>query len=252
MRPQIIFVHGMWCRPSVWAQWQGAFEAAGYPCTAIALPGHAEGEADSAVENKSVNDYVEAVAREVAQHDRPLVIGHSMGGFIAQKLASHGILRAAVLVNSATPAPVFPLRPQMLPYTTRPFLTWGLWRKSFRLQRWEADYLVFNMMPETERVRLFGDMIAESGRAAYQLGFGSLNLAGSNRVDREAIKCPMLCLAGAQDHIIPIGASRGMAAWYGEKFDYREYPGHGHWMLGEAGWRERVAEILAWLEPLNA
>jgi pimeloyl-ACP methyl ester carboxylesterase len=252
MRPQIIFVHGMWCRPSVWAQWQGEFEAADYPCTSIALPGHAEGDPDSALENKGIDDYVDAVAKIAAQFERPVVVGHSMGGFIAQKLASRGILRAAVLVNSATPAPVFPLRAKMLPFTTRPFLTWGLWRKSFRILRREADYLVFNKMPETGRAELFGQLIAESGRVAYQLGFGPLNLAGSNRVDRDAINCPMLFLAGAQDNIIPVGASRSMAAWYGKRLDYREYSEHGHWMLDEPGWKDRVADSLAWLEPVCA
>ncbi len=252
MRPQIIFVHGMWGRPLIWAQWRQEFEAAGYPCTAIALPGHADGDSDSALEKLGLADYVDAVAKVVAQFDRPVLIGHSMGGFIAQKIASRASLRAAVLVNSAAPAPIFPLRLVTLPGTARSFSTWGLWRKAFRLLRWEVDYLIFNVTPKEERAALFAQMIAESGRAAYQLGFGPLNLAGSNRVDRDAIKCPLLSLAGARDRIVPAGVSRSMAAWYGQRIDYREYPEHGHWMLGEPGWQSRVAEILAWLEPVCA
>jgi hypothetical protein len=62
----------------------------------------------------------------------------------------------------------------------------------------------------------------------------------------------MLALSGARDRIVPVGASRGMAAWYGKQIDYREYPEHAHWMLGEPGWQARVAEALAWLEGVGA
>jgi pimeloyl-ACP methyl ester carboxylesterase len=251
MKPQVLFIHGMWSRPWVWTQWREQFEAAGYSCTAIALPGHAEGEADSALENKGLADYVDAVMRTAVQFERPILIGHSMGGWIAQQVASRMSLSAAVLVNSAAPAPIFPLRPVTLPGTFRTFATWALWRKAFRLSRWEADYLIFTALPEEEKAACFAGLIAESGRVAYQLGFGSLNLAGSNRVNRDKIACPMLALSGARDRLVPVGASRRMSAWYGERLDYREYPEHAHWMLGEPGWQARAAETLAWLEGLG-
>lgn len=238
----------MWCAPRVWASWQSRFEQAGYDCTALTLPGHEAGAADGQLERKGLGDYVSTVVAAAAQAVRPVLVGHSMGGLIAQLAASQLQLTAAVLVNSAAPAPVFPLRPVMLPGLVRHFARWGLWRKAFRLSPREARHLLFNGMPAAEQVGLHAMLGAESGRVAYQLGFGALNLAGSNRVDRDAITCPMLALAGAQDHIVPVAVSRSMAVWYAGALEYREYAQHAHWMLGEPGWQQRADEVLTWLQ----
>ena len=125
-----------------------------------------------------------------------------------------------------------------------------LWFSTFRLSRWEADYLIFNGLSKAERPAYYARLCTESGRLAYQVGFGSLNLSCFNGVKREAIGCPMLALAGVRDHIIPISVSRRMAAWYGQRLDYREFPQHTHWMLMEAGAEQRADEVIAWVRQV--
>jgi pimeloyl-ACP methyl ester carboxylesterase len=247
MAAQIFFIHGMWSRPWVWDRWKRHFERAGYPCTAVTLPGHDEGQNDDGLCGLGIADYVEAVTKEAARFDRPILIGHSMGGLIAQKVAAQTPVSALVLVNSAAPGQIFPLRPGMLPGLTRHFSCWGLWRKSFRLSRWEADYLVLNGIPKPQRAQMYQQMIAESGRVAYELGFGRLNWTGSNRVDVSAIVCPVLALAGVRDRIIPIAVSRRLARLDGPKAAYLEFKQHAHWMLEEPGADERAHDVLGWL-----
>ncbi len=247
-KPQVFFVHGMWSQAGVWSHWKPRFEAKGYTCTALTLPGHAKGAAEASLCGLGIAQHTDSVVQALRPWPKPIVVGHSMGGLIAQQVAALVPLTAAVLVNSAAPAPVFALRPVMLPGLARHFARWALWRKSFRLAPWEAQHLLFNALPAAQQAEQQSALQAESGRVAYQLGFGALNLAGSNRVARERIRCPLLALAGGQDHIIPIGVSRAMAAWYGNQLDYREHPQHAHWMLGEPGWRARVDEVLNWLE----
>jgi pimeloyl-ACP methyl ester carboxylesterase len=247
MRPAILFVHGMWSQPWVWDDWKKRFEDSGYTCIALTLPAHHQGAGDQALERRGLAEYAAAVELAARQHDRPVLVGHSLGGLIVQQVATRLRLSAAVLINSAVPAPIFPQRPIMLPGLARHFMRWGLWRKSFRLSRWEARHLLFNAMPKDEQDACYRRLIAESGRIAYQVGFGALNVTGSNRVQRDEIHCPMLALSGARDHIIPIGASRRMAAWYGDRLDYREHARHAHWMLGEAGWEDRADEVLEWM-----
>lgn len=91
------------------------------------------------------------------------------------------------------------------------------------------------------------DMRAESGRVLWQISYGSLNLAGSNRVAKDKIRRPILSLVGCQDRAVPVGVARAMAHWYGPKLQHREYADHAHWMLGEVGWEQRVNEVNAWL-----
>lgn len=247
VKPDIVFIHGMWSRPTVWAPWVSFFHRLGYNCHAIELPGHEAQASDSLLRGKSLQHYVDAVAALAMRLQRPVLIGHSLGGLIGQLVAQQVEVAGLVMVNSAAPGQVFPLRPSMLPGLVRHFSQWGLWRKAFRLSRWEANYLVFNRVAVAERASLYDLLIAESGRVAYEVGFGRLNPSQSNCVRKERIACPMLALAGGRDRIIPRSVSRGTARWYGAQLEYREYPDNGHWLLGETGWSQRALEVAEWI-----
>jgi pimeloyl-ACP methyl ester carboxylesterase len=244
-----VFVHGMWSQPWVWQDWVACFEQAGYVCNAVTLPGHEAGARPGAADGLGIGEYVAAVEKVLRELPEPAVlVGHSMGGMIAQQLAARVPVATVVLINSAAPAPVFPLRPVMLPGVIRHFLRPNLYSRSFLPSRWEAGHLFLNGLPESQRDAMRARLIPESGRALYQLGFGALNFARSNRVERDDITAPMLALSGVRDHIIPIGVSRAMARWYGpQRLEFREYREHAHWMLAEPGWERRVDEVLQWL-----
>jgi pimeloyl-ACP methyl ester carboxylesterase len=248
MRPQAIFIHGMWSRAGVWDRWARAFETAGYPCTVVALPGHGEAQTDLDVAGLGIQAYADAVAAVAADFERPILIGHSMGGLIAQLVATRTPIAAAVLINSAAPAPVFPFRPKMLPGLARHFAKWRLWRKAFRLNAWEAQYLLLNGLAPVEGSAIGAALVGESGRVAYELGFGSLNWTKSNYVDRARVECPLLALAGGRDRIVPIDVSRSMSKYYGNAMTFREYPDRAHWLLGEPQFESRIEEALTWLD----
>ena len=247
MRAGVVFVHGMWSQRGVWDAWLPAFVERGYECDAVTLPGHHGAAHDAEVAGVGFAECVDTVAKAAARFDRPILIGHSMGGLIVQQLATRLSLRAAVLINSAAPRAVFPLRPKMLPGLARHFLRWGLWNGVLCLSRREADYLLYSGLGPSERERLFASTVGESGRIAYQLGFGRLGWSQVHEVDPSRIRCPMLLLAGRRDRMIPVGVSRAVARFYGAKLTYREFPDNAHWLLGEAGYGERIGDVLTWL-----
>jgi alpha-beta hydrolase superfamily lysophospholipase len=251
----------MWSRPWVWDPWRDLLVAAGYTCQAITLPGHEAlpGEpAPAGLGQLSIQDYVAAVQKVVESSPTPpILIGHSMGGLIAQMVAAQaGVasrfkVAAVVGVNSAAPGAVFPLRPVTLPGTLRHFANPLLWRLPFRLNSWEARYLLFNAFDPVAADEMASQIVFESGRVAWQIGFGPLNLAGSNRVDKSQITAPLLLLAGEKDRIVPIGASRAVARWYGSQAVCREYPQHAHWLLGEPAFEAAVQDVLNWFETFE-
>ncbi len=262
-KPTVIFIHGMWSRAWMWENWQRIFRAAGYPYQAVTLPGH-EAEPDepppATLRGLGINDYVDTVLATVRKcPEPPILIGHSMGGLIAQMVAAKvgagvGVrvgdqtrVAAVVGVNSAAPGAVFPLRSVTLPGTLRHFANPLLYFSAFRLNPWEATYLLFNEFDALTAQKMTEKVVHESGRVAWQIGFGPLNLFGSNRVSKSKIKAPMLFVAGELDRIVPVGTSRATAAWYGAQATYREYPDHAHWLLGEPGFEVAVKDVLAWL-----
>lgn len=255
-KPPVVFIHGLWSQPGVWANWESVLRDAGYPCFAIRLPGH-RADADRAALKRlgktRLHDYIET-ARAVVDSlpEPPIVIGHSLGGLIAQILAANVPLAAAVLVNTAAPGAVFPLRPKSLPGLVRHFIKPGLWARAFELSPAEASYLLFNAVPEAEREPLIAGLVPESGHVAYEIAFGRLNINRTNEVDKTTIECPMLAIAGQKDRIVPITVSRKTSEWYGDALTYWEYPDHAHWLLSEPGWEGIVDRTLKWLDQALA
>ena len=89
-RQPVVFVHGLWLLASSWDEWRARFEAEGYAVVAVDWPDdptsvdaaldHPEAFAGKGV--LEVADHIEEVVRALDR--KPIVIGHSFGGLIAQ------------------------------------------------------------------------------------------------------------------------------------------------------------------------
>lgn len=251
MNKTVILIHGMWSQAAVWNPWIPALQNAGFNTLALNLPGHEPGASPTAMKGLGLADYVAHVVQAAQGHSDVVLVGHSMGGLIAQQAAVQLQPKALVLVSSAVPAPIFPLRLNTLLGTLRSFSRPELYWSTLALTQWEANYLLYNKVPEHERTAQYNSLIRESGRAAYQLAFGGLNLAGSNRVDWAAITCPVLYLAGKHDRIVPASAAQALAKRVGNipgsRFELHVFEEHAHMMMVEESSRKRVDEILSWL-----
>ncbi len=90
-------IHGMWCGPWIWDNYRRVFEAEGYHCVTTTLPYHAmdpRGVPDPRLGTASLLDYAEALEQEVKQLGaKPILMGHSMGGLLAQILGTRMAFR---------------------------------------------------------------------------------------------------------------------------------------------------------------
>lgn len=248
-RPPLVMIHGMWSQSWVWDGFRQPFEQAGYPVHAPTLRHHEQATPAPALGTTSLRDYVDDLTRLIgALPAKPVLIGHSMGGLLAQLLAARGLARAAILLCSAAPRGVVPVRPVMLPATTRMFLQPGFWKRPIRLWPWEARYAVFNRVSRVEADDLIARMVWESGRAAAEIVFAMAQPGGPATLDYHANGTPLLSLAGSDDRIVPAGVCRANARRYGPRCEYREYPGYAHWLLGEPGWERLADDCLRWLD----
>ena len=108
MADTIFMIHGMWGGPWYWEKYRGVFESQGYRCVATTLPYHDMdpfGSPDPRLGTIGLLGYAQALEQEVRRLGaKPILMGHSMGGLLAQMLGARGLARALVLLSPAPAA----------------------------------------------------------------------------------------------------------------------------------------------------
>src|SRR5438034_1186458 len=103
----VVFIHGLWVLPSSWANWVDFFAQAGYAPLTPDWPDDPETVAEA---RANPNVLAKKTLKQVADHDseiisalkkKPVVIGHSTGGLVAQMLAGRGLSAATVAIDPA-------------------------------------------------------------------------------------------------------------------------------------------------------
>lgn len=251
MGETVVMIHGMWGGPWYWANYRDMFESAGYRCVAITLPYHDMDPHDvpnPRLGRASLLDYAEAIEQEIRQLGvKPILMGHSMGGLLAQMLGARGLAKALVLLTPASPAGIVALTPSVIRSFRSIITCWGFWRKPTRQTFAEAAYSMLHMLPKPEQKDLYDRFVYESGRATFEIGCWPFDPRTAARVDESMVTCPVLVVAGARDRITPVSVVRQVANKYRVVATYREFDDHAHWVVGEPGWEEVAQYVFAWL-----
>jgi esterase/lipase len=238
-KPPILFLHGVFGRPSLLQPWTRLLESAGYVVHVPTLPGR-EPTDDAVLANTGIEDCF-AVALDA--YDRigepAIVIGHSMGGLLTQKIAAAREPRAAVLLASVTPGilwtqlrslpHLFPLMPKIL--AGKPFLP------SARTMR----EVPLNTLPATEQEALIPELVHDSGRVFRELSMG----AASTKVTASQVTCPVLVVSAGSDRNVAPWISRRIAKRYGA--EHQNHPGKPHWIIAESAIDDVAPPVLEWL-----
>jgi pimeloyl-ACP methyl ester carboxylesterase len=249
----IFMIHGMWAGSWCWENYQGFFEDRGYHCVTTNLRFHdvdPRDAPDPRLGTTSLLDYAADLEEEIRRlRAEPILMGHSMGGLLAQILGSRGLGKALVLL---TPPPPFGNAALLKPSVVKSFwsvqTTWGFWRKPGRQTFAEAAYSMLHLLPTDEQREAYDRFVYESGRAASEIGYWFLDANRAAKVDVSGVSCPVLFVAGAEDRIVPPSLVRWAAGRYGSRSTYRAFEGHAHWVVAEPGWQEIAQYVADWLE----
>ncbi len=251
MAETIVMIHGMWGTGSYWENFKGFFEGKGYRCVVPALRFHdmdPNGVPDPKLGTTSLLDYAEDLEKLIRElHVAPILMGHSMGGLLAQILGSRRQGKALVLLTPASPHGIIALKPSVIKSFRSALTRWGFWRKPFRLTFAEAEYSMLNLMPSESRKSIYDQFVYESGRAAFEIGFWLFDSKGAAKVDESKVACPVLIIGGEEDRITPVSVTRKIVKKYKEVSTYKEFSGHSHWVIGEPGWEQIAEYIEKWL-----
>ena len=233
MSETLVCIHGMWSKPSVWDSFKQQMQSQGHTVHCPALPYHESLEAQqgSAIGEVSLQRYIDFVLEYVQSLEQPItLVGHSMGGMIAQSVAARVALKRLILLNPAAPAKVMAFRPSVLRLFFFHLTKWGFWRKPVKLSWEEARWGVYNHVPEKDALRHYADQVPESGRAAAQIAFWFLDPQRTTVVDFKRVSCPVLVVGAEHDRIVPASVCRAIAGRY-PSARYYEVKGFGHWTL---------------------
>ncbi len=251
MKKTILFIHGMWGGDWYFEPFGAYFHERGYNCETTNLRYHKispDEDPPDGLGNTSILDYVSDLERLIGTFDeKPVVIGHSMGGLLTQKLAAKGLAEAAVLLCPASPAGIMAMRPSVIKSFRSTLLRWKFWSRPHRPTFEEAVYSMLHLLPPEQQKETYERFVYESGRAAWEIGMWWMDKKRATAVDEREINVPLLVIGSSEDRITPVSVVRKVAKKYGEKATYKEFPGHAHWIMQEPGWEEVAGYIYNWL-----
>ncbi|MEQ9363930.1 MAG: alpha/beta fold hydrolase [Leptospirales bacterium] len=257
----IVLIHGLYLTPRSWDHWKKFFQGRGYTVHAPAYPRFDQDPAamraahpDPAVAALSMKDSKASLRAFIEDlPEKPILIGHSMGGLHAQIFLSEGLAAGAVVLDSAPPygivSPLTAARhgldfmranwPIVSPFAgdDEPIL----------LSEEEFAWAFTNRVPRAEQREIYDEHYVPASR---RLARDALN-ADIARVDFDRPRGPLLLISGAEDRIIPPSITRLNYAEYDESAgltEYKEFAGRGHYIAGQAGWEEVAEFTLAWID----
>ena len=236
--PPILLIPGILGGAWYFERYQEFFAGRGYPTYAVNLRGRPGSRPVRDLGAVTMEDFVRDALDVTRALGRPIIIGHSMGGLIAQRLAEEGVSDTVVLLAPAPPNGIPVATPRLMLKQLKHLGTL-LRSKPLRSSRADADDIIFNRVPEGERQALFERLLPDSGRAARDISLGAV------RVDAGRVRCDMLVAGGMADRFIAPAITRRVARKYGAPC--WQYPRNAHFLPMEPGWDTIADDIESWI-----
>jgi alpha-beta hydrolase superfamily lysophospholipase len=238
----LLFVHGGWHSASCWSNFVDYFAEIGYRAAALSLRGHGGSPAGKRFHACSIADYVDDV-RVAADSlgGAPVLIAHSLGGFVVQRYLEDHDAPAAVLVASVPPQGVLGLATRI--WSRHPWIS----MRSLPI----GNLTGFIGTAPLVREHLFSahtpDEIVKTGCATVQSEAVRASLIDPmiRRVKTKRVNTPMLVLGALDDGMVTNAEVRATAQAY--RTEAELFAGMGHNMMQEPGWIGVAERIDRWL-----
>jgi hypothetical protein len=246
----LLLIHGAWHGAWCWADnFLPYFADRGYASYALSLRGHGKspGNARFATTGQYLSDIRHVAQNIAAQHggQHPVLIGHSMGGYLTQRyLQTYDEAPAAVLLGSI---PHFGSLPFFLRYLRmhplsffRVFLTFSPYHMVASPER--ARALFFSPDYPEENLQALHPLLCNES-LLVSLESASVGIPRPGRI--RAKHTPLLVIGGGKDAIFPAHEVQATARAYG--VEARIYPDMAHNLMAERGWEGVAGDIGGWL-----
>ncbi|MFJ3672530.1 alpha/beta hydrolase [Streptomyces sp. NPDC090106] len=253
-RTPVVFIHGAWLHALSWESWAERFASRGFlaftpgwPGEEATVPGMRKSpEAFRDIGLEALMDHYTAIVRsfDVA----PVIIGHSVGGLIAQQLVGSDVGRAAVAI-APTPVNDIPL-PVARPELWTPDQGGAGPVVSLSPERFHQVFA--NTVDAAEADRLFERyVIPAPHRLLTDLGCSGAERSPHTVADIDNTgRGPLLLISGQEDLLVPDSVTRAVYKAYGDSTaatDLKQFADRAHSLVIDSGWRFVADYVLGWL-----
>lgn len=250
----IVFITGAFVSHNGWENWKNYFESKGYTCILEPWPNKA-GTAES-LRNKYPNDtdlaalsYTEVVdhyARIInALPEKPILIGHSLGGLTVQLLLQRNLGAAGIAIHSVPPQGVMSFEFSFLKSLWSPLGIFSSTKKTYLMNFKHWQYTFTNGMSyEEQKESYFNNVIPESRKALRD------PLSSAGKIDFNKPHAPLLFISGTADHIMPASLNYKNYKKYRDLNSvtvYKEFKDKNHFVLGLPSWKDEADYALNWI-----
>ncbi|CAK1222112.1 alpha/beta hydrolase [Fructobacillus cardui] len=246
----IMFIHGFMNNGQIWSEWKTFFEQRNFNCYNYSWP-YMDGDVKELTQSPSpklagtnFNDVVTHYAKLIQQLDEPpVLIGHSLGGVVVQKLLSMGYGSAAVCINSGPPKGIFKFNWDFIVSNAQlmnPFK-----KNSLVLMdaNWYHKY-VTNDLTYNETQKFIDEYcLPASKQVAKTIG----------SIDFKAPHKPLLFIAGQDDHSQPVVINKANFDAYTNAASvkkFKVFPKRTHNILSQSAWEEVATYAINWIDNI--
>ncbi len=249
--PHLLLIHGMWSTPDTLSELSQALTSSGYSVSAPRLPYHypvstMNREKREKLRHCELMHYVDAIIEAVNRLPQPVVlIGHSMGGLIAQLVAASMDVKAMVLLSSAPPAGTNAWTWSGVRTLGKNLFKFPLWKSLTQLGLDNIRYGIANTQSADIQQNIFDQATYESGLASWQIANWYLYSNPPSKVDFNDITCPTLIISGELDKVTPVSIQQSIHCQI-KQSTLVTLPGVCHWTIGGSHLPTIINHLLNW------
>jgi alpha-beta hydrolase superfamily lysophospholipase len=255
----VVFIHGLWLHATSWTPWMDLFRDQGYQPIAPGWPGEPDTVEEARnhpelVADTTIDAATEHFADIIADlDDVPVLVGHSFGGLIVEKLLGEGIGAGAVAIDPAQIKGVLPLPLAQLRAGLPGLGNPANLHKAVSLTAKEFRFGFGNALSEEESNALYEKWtIPSPARPLFQAAAANFVMHSQAAVDTaNQTRGPLLLISGTADHTVPDVVTRSTLKQYRDSAavtELKQFEGRGHSLTIDAGWPEVAHAVLDWLK----